>query len=113
MINDDQILTLRVLGHMYIRLGLKDKADRLIRALLTIKPNEPGLLGASAALALDHDKPQEALEKLTRLFANSLTPDPTFILIKAQALWRLGRVAEALEAKDQYLATLGAVRVDQ
>ena len=102
MISDDQFRTLMVLGFLFRRLGLDDKAWRLYEALSALRPDDPSLLAPAAAAALGTERPREALERLDRL-AGSQAPEAAHWLMRAQALSALGREGEAREAAKRCL----------
>jgi predicted Zn-dependent protease len=102
MLDDDQFRTLMILGHLFRRLGLSAKCERLYAALMAERPAESSLLAPAAAAALACDHPQDALAFLDRL-RNAEPPQAVHWLLRAQALSSLGREDEAHEAAEAYL----------
>jgi predicted Zn-dependent protease len=104
MLDEAQITTLRLLGHAYWRLGYLEKAERLLKALLSFLPQDGLCLRQLAAIALQSGRPEEALSRLALLPKEEpAASDPTVALTRAQALWRLGRSEEARAAFGDYL----------
>jgi predicted Zn-dependent protease len=104
VIDEEKIATLRILGYMYWRLGLTDKAERLFKALLALNPGNAVICGQLAAIALDQGRPETALEYVEQLLTEAGAAAGRFLwLIKAQALGRLDRLAEARAALDEYM----------
>jgi tetratricopeptide (TPR) repeat protein len=122
MLDDDQFQTLSVLGFLFRRLGLYDKAGRLYRALLALRPDDPAVLAAAAAAAVAAGEAAAALGFLDRLAHLSPTESrawpslfdadrtgagsPILWLLKAKALAALGRSDEAQAAVQNYLSDL-------
>jgi tetratricopeptide (TPR) repeat protein len=101
MLEEDQVTTLKILGFLLRRLGRTDKALRLYQALLADSPGDLTVLAPAAASALEAGQPQQALDMLDRLRdgqdTDNLSNDSleALGLLKAQALYRLGRLDEA------------------
>jgi tetratricopeptide (TPR) repeat protein len=104
VLDRDQFDTLRVLGFLYLRLGLAPKAARLFQALSALDPQNLQTALSLAAATLDDGRPEEALALLERApLANAAAWAPARLL-KARALWRLGRHEETYKIMDQHLA---------
>jgi tetratricopeptide (TPR) repeat protein len=109
----EHIVSLKVLGFLYLRLGFFDRATRLFRALSALLPEDAEAALSLAAALLENG---DAAEALSLLDAPSLADDPAglaasgnragpaFLLLKARALWRLQKNEEALAVMDRYLA---------
>jgi tetratricopeptide (TPR) repeat protein len=111
-LDDDQFQALKVLGFLFRRLGLHDKARRLYLALLALRPDDPDLLAPAAAAALGGGRADEALGLLDRLEAAGGSPDPDLALaadlLRARAMAALDRPDEARAAAGRYLGRLAA-----
>jgi tetratricopeptide (TPR) repeat protein len=111
-LDEDQFRALLVLGFLFRRLGLNDKARRLYRALLALRPDHPDLLAPAAAAALGDGRGDEALSLLDRLEAAGGSVDLerrlASNLLRAQALAALDRPEEARVAAHRYLEGLAA-----
>jgi predicted Zn-dependent protease len=107
MIEDQEITTLRILGHMYWQLGYLPKAERLFKALLSLLPGDRETRAQLAAIFLEGERWPEALNHVEDLLGEQVpaTEDGFLWLLKAKALWQLERQAEARAALDEYLAT--------
>ncbi|MDR1111020.1 MAG: hypothetical protein LBP92_10085 [Deltaproteobacteria bacterium] len=113
MLDDAQITTLRLLGYTYWRMGFLEKAERLLKAILSLLPGDGQCLRQLAAISLESGRAEETLKYLDSL-DNTSHPekDQTVLLMKAQALWRLERPAEARTAFSDYLAMRQIVKGD-
>lgn len=100
----DQFDTLRVLGFLYLRLGLASKAARLFQALAVLAPQDPQAALSLAAATLEDGRPEEALALLERAPLAGAAARAPARLLKARALWRLGRHEETYKIMDQHLA---------
>ncbi|MDR1086478.1 MAG: tetratricopeptide repeat protein [Deltaproteobacteria bacterium] len=110
MLETAQINTLRLLGHTFWRMGYPEKAERLLKALLSLMPGDSLCLRQLAAIALETGRADEALACLDSLGQNPENPEspetarePSVLLMRAQALWRLERPAEARAVFGDYL----------
>jgi tetratricopeptide (TPR) repeat protein len=100
----EQIISLRVLGFLYLRLGFADRAARLFQALLVLLPEDvEATLSLSAAL-LENGNAEAALNLLEAPLLAADPADPIRLLLKARALWRLQRNEEAFLVMNRYLA---------
>jgi predicted Zn-dependent protease len=107
MLDDEQITTLRLLGHTYWRMGYLEKAEKLLKALLSLMPDDNLSLRQLAAIALESGRAAESLKYLDSLAGHRQgEKDRTVLLMRAQALWRLQRPAEAREVFGDYLAAM-------
>ncbi|MDR2387528.1 MAG: hypothetical protein LBE80_08105 [Deltaproteobacteria bacterium] len=107
MLDEEQFQTLLVLGFLFRRLGLYEKAARLYRVLIAMRPDDGSVLSPAAASALDEGRPEEALEFLDR-FDDGWPGQagPVNYLIRAKALAALGKNLEASAAISEYLKGL-------
>jgi predicted Zn-dependent protease len=110
-LSGDEQLSLRILGFLYLRLGFFDRAARLFRALLALCPEDAAVARSLAAAQLEAGNPESALELLEKPPLAGLSGEALLLLLKARALWRLERSAEARAAMDDYLAALSAAAV--
>ncbi|MDR2450585.1 MAG: hypothetical protein LBE85_02185 [Candidatus Accumulibacter sp.] len=112
----EHLISLRVLGFLYLRLGFADRAARLFQALLALLPEDGEATLSLVAALLENDNAEAALNLLEAPLsaaesANSTgSADPVRLLLKARALWRLQRNEEAFLVMDRYLAAAGAAR---
>jgi tetratricopeptide (TPR) repeat protein len=109
----EHVISLRVLGFLYLRLGFADRAARLFQALLALSPDDAEAALSLAAALLENGKAEAALNLLEAplLAAHSAnSANPVFLLLKARALWRLQRNEEAFLVMDRYLAAAGEAR---
>ncbi|MDR2302066.1 MAG: hypothetical protein LBF38_08520 [Deltaproteobacteria bacterium] len=104
MLDDEQFQTLLVLGFLFRRLGLVDKACRLYRVLIAIRPDDRSVLTPAAAAALEEGRPEDALEFLDR-FDDGWPGEAAAVnyLIRAKALAALDKNLEASAAVKEYL----------
>jgi len=105
LLDGDQLDALRVLGFLYLRLGLAAKAARLFQALAVLAPQDGQAALSLAAATLEDGRPEEALAILEKppLAAMAARETPARLL-KARVLWRLGRHEETYKIMDQHLA---------
>ncbi|MDR2441944.1 MAG: hypothetical protein LBE31_00295 [Deltaproteobacteria bacterium] len=107
MLDDDQFKTLLVLGFLFRKLGLDDKASRLYQTLLALRPDDPSLLAPAAAAALAEGRGEDSLDLLERLEASgSQNFQPVHWLIRAKAYAALERPEEAHKAALKYIEGL-------
>ena len=104
-LDEGQWTALSVLGFLYLRLGDWERAERLWKALAAIRPGDESALASLAAAALGRGDWAAALERLERIPAGA---GDHLRLMKAQALWNLGRNGEAEAAAAEYLAAVSA-----
>jgi Flp pilus assembly protein TadD len=111
-LDQDQLVSLKVLGFLYLRLGFFDRASRLFRALFSLSPGDAEVARNLAASVLEAGHPEEALDILDapplRAGPEVSAADPVLLLLKARALWRLDKNAEAQGVMDAYLAAAGS-----
>lgn len=101
----EHIISLRVLGFLYLRLGFADRAARLFRALLALLPEDAEATLSLVVALLENGDAEAALDLLAAPFDDSA--NPILLLLKARALWRLQRNEEAFRVMDRYLSTVG------
>ncbi|MDR2366682.1 MAG: hypothetical protein LBF58_01010 [Deltaproteobacteria bacterium] len=114
MLDEDQFQTLLVLGFLFRRLGLVEKAGRLYQVLIAIRPDDRSVLTPAAAAALDEGRAEEALEFLDR-FDDGWPGEATAVnyLIRAKALSALHRDLEASRAIGEYLKRIDSADGDR
>ena len=103
----DQFETMKVLGFLYLRLGLAERAARLFQALAALAPEDPEAALSLAAATLEAGRPEEALALFHRPPLAALPPSTAARLLKARALWRLGRQEETYKIMEEHLAAGG------
>ncbi len=103
-LSEGQWTALSVLGFLYLRLGDWERAERLFKALDALRPGDGSAAASLAAADLGRGDWNAALERLDRLPADA---GHHVRLMKAQALWRLGRNGEAEAVMAEYLAAAG------
>jgi hypothetical protein len=109
----EHVVSLKVLGFLYLRLGIADRAARLFQALLALFPEDAEAALSLAAALLENGDAEAALDLLeTPLLAAepASSAPPAFLLLKARTLWRLQKKEEAFLVMDRYLAAAGAAR---
>jgi tetratricopeptide (TPR) repeat protein len=106
----EQVISLKVLGFLYLRQGFFDRAARLFRALFALLPEDIEVARSLAAALLENENPGEALGLLETSFLRDHGADPVVKLLKARALWRLHRNEEAFAVMDDYLAAAKGAR---
>lgn len=102
-LSSDQIELMDLLGFIYLRHGLPDKAAVLLAARQALLPDDPRTLLSLAVAQTRADKPEQALETLEKL-ALAGAVDASFHLVRAQAFHRLGRSADAANAMRAHIA---------
>lgn len=91
---------------MFMRMGQYQQAHTVFKALEALYPNDAWVQRNLAAIALARSDATSALEHLRRAVGDGNLPsrDAVLYLLRAQALWHLGRESEARNAVDTYLA---------
>lgn len=112
MLTTDEQKSLHILGYLYFRMGLYEKAERLLKALLETTENNPydkAVFALLAAVSIMQKKGKLALEYLENVFdGNVLTGRKViYYLLKAQALYLENRGDEARNMLDMYLLYKG------
>jgi len=103
----DQFETMRVLGFLYLRLGLAPRAARLFQALTALAPEDPQVALSLAAATLEDGRPEEALALFDRPPLAAAPPTAASRLLRARTLWRLGRQEETYRIMDEHMAAGG------
>jgi predicted Zn-dependent protease len=103
----DQFETLRILGFLYLRLGQARRAARLFQALAALAPEDPQIALSLAAAALEDGRPDETLALFARPPLDGAPPTAAARVLKARALWRLGRQEETFKIMEEHLAAGG------
>ena len=114
VLSGDQRRSLLVLGYLFLRMGQFHRARSLFGALAALDPADRWAQRNLAATALAQDDGKTALEHLRRAVGDRPLPtrDAALHLMRAQALWRMGRTDEARGAVDAYLAMGGKPTTD-
>ncbi|WP_418764235.1 hypothetical protein [Mailhella sp.] len=111
-LKENQRRTLHVLAYMMLRMGQRERAERIYAALEALAPqSHPDrlALAGAAAVAISAGNGAKALEYLRGAMSGGpLSSRRTALyLMKAQALWLEGRKEEARAALDEYLFLVG------
>lgn len=108
-LDEGQWTALSVLGFLYLRIGHWDRAERLFKALCAVRPTDLQAAASLAAAALGRGDWALALERVEKSLAGRApsAADNHLRLMKAQALWHLGRTGEAGDEAARYLADSG------
>jgi hypothetical protein len=107
-LSGDQKKSLHVLAYMMFRMGQEERARRIYAALVSLapedRPDRTALTGL-AAIAIGRGDGAGALEHLRAAMEGAALSSrrAALLLMKAQALWLEGRVAEAQAARDEFL----------
>lgn len=115
-ISDGERRTLSVLAYLFFRMGFGERAKRIYAAIADL--SAPGSAdyrfakAGVAAAALDLGDAAGALAALKDIpRADTLSSKEAALhLLRAQALWRLGREEEARAARDEYLRLAGGAQ---
>lgn len=112
MLTLDEQKSLHILGYLYFRMGLYEKAERLLKALLAVTENNPydvSVFALLASVCILQKKGTAALSYLENVFdGNVLTGKKViYYLLKAQALFLENRNDEARNMLDMYLLSKG------
>lgn len=112
MLTIDEQKSLHILGYLYFRMGLYEKAERLLKALLEVTENNPydvSVFALLASVSILQKNGAAALEYLENVFdGNVLTGRKViYYLLKAQALFLENRGDEAKNMLDMYLLYKG------
>jgi thioredoxin-like negative regulator of GroEL len=104
VLEPDQLVSLKVLGSLYLRLGAGVRACRLFQALIQLFPEDVELARSLAAAELEAGNAERALTLLSAPPLDTQTSDPVSLLLKARAHWRLEQNEAAFAAMDAYLS---------
>lgn len=112
MLTLEEQKSLHILAYLYYRMGLYDKAEKLLKSLLIMTDNAPyekSIFALCATLGILQKNGAEALEYLQNIFDGSVfTGKKTvYYLLKAQALYLENRQDEAKDMLDMYLLLKG------
>lgn len=108
-INQDERRTLSVLAFLFFRMGMDERARGIYEALAELSaPNSSDWRFAHAGMAaveLELGRGRASLEHLKKAIQGGplATKEAALYLLKAQALWQMGRRDEAQLARDEYL----------
>ena len=103
-LTEAELNSLRLLGFLYLRLGLAARAVRLFQALAALVPQDVQIALSLAAAHLEDERPETALAVLERPPLAGAQEEPAARLLKAQSLWRLERREEASALMDRHLS---------
>lgn len=112
MLTLDEQKSLHILGYLYFRMGLYEKAERILKALLEVVENSPydtSVFALLASVCILQKNGAAALSCLENVFdGNVLTGRKViYYLLKAQALYLENRSDEARNMLDMYLLYKG------
>lgn len=93
---------LQLLGYLYLQHQRPAEALTIFKALATLFPEDRAIRRSLAYAQLRTDQPRAALASLERLPLED-HGTPALILLRSQALWRLGRVDEARHWLQRFL----------
>lgn len=100
---------LDLLGYFYLQHGMAEKAAVLIAARVALAPADARVLMRLALAYMRAGNSKQALETLERV-ALTRTIDPAYHLLRAKALQRDGRAADAAIAMHRYIETFRLLR---
>ena len=111
-LTQNQNKSLHVLGYLFLRMGLWDKAEHTFNTLIALRPKgNPCSLShaALAAIFLEKKDGENAMQHLHIAMKDLAisSKNATFHLMKAKALWLEERHDEAKLAIDEYLYIMG------
>lgn len=114
MLTLDEQKSLHVLGYLYFRMGLYDKAANLLKSLLIMTENVPydkSIFALTACIEILRKNGKSALEYLENVFDGSVFAGKKacYYLLRAQALFLEQRQDEARNMLDMYLLYKGNV----
>jgi predicted Zn-dependent protease len=98
---DEELDTLRLLGHMYLRYGRAEAALALLRALCLLAPNDLRAQRALVRAAILAGQTDEALRTIDQL-RDEGDPSPVLWLLEGQALAAIGRREQAQAVLAQF-----------
>ena len=104
VLESDQLVSLKVLGFLYLRLGAWERAARLFQALTHLFPDDIEVARSLAAAELEAGHAERTLAILSAPPLASLASDPVALLLKARAHWRLEQNEAAFAVMDTYLS---------
>ena len=109
----NQNTSLQVLGYLFFRMGLWDKAEHTFNALISLNSNEgscPLSHAALAAIALERKNGSSAMQHLESAMKNVpiSSKNAAFHLMRAKALWLEERNDEAKLAIEEYIYIIGS-----
>ena len=112
-LTEDEKKTLSVLGFLFFRLGMEDRARRFYETIAELSaPGTPDFRFAKAGLAaaaLEAGDAETALKEMRDALAGGplSTRDATLHWLRSRALWALGRKEEARAARETFLSMRG------
>lgn len=115
-ISADERKTLSVLAFLFFRMGMDERACGIYEALAELSaPDSSDWRFAHAGMAaveLEIGHARAALEDLKKAIKSGplATKEAALHLLKAQALWQMGRRDEAQLARDEFLRLTAASR---
>ncbi len=108
-LTDEQRNALHVLGYLHVRMGQYRRVKKLAQALLALDAGDTRARRYLAVACLESGEAERALEELDRILAGGNLPSRHAVLhlLRARALWQMGRSGEARNALNAYLAAGG------
>ena len=103
LLENEQALSLRALGFLYLRLGAHERASRLFQTLTVLYPDNVECAQSLAAAELEAGRPEAALRRLDQAPLDKSDDTPLCCLLRARALWRLQRTEAAFTAMERFL----------
>ena len=105
----EQRSALNVLGYLFLRMGLFERARRVFSALAALNPHDHWAQRNLAAIAMHAGDGAAALRHLQQALHEGplSTSDAALHLIRAKALWLEGRKDEARGAINEFLHLTG------
>ena len=105
----EQRSALNVLGYLFLRMGLFERARRVFSALAALNPHDHWAQRNLAAIAMHAGDGAAALSHLQQALAEGplATTDAALHLVRAKALWMEGRKNEAKNAVNEFLHLSG------
>lgn len=102
--------SLMFLVYLYMRIGKINEAKLILKTLERVCPEEKRTGKYLAAMALEEEDGQRAMEHLTAYLDRSeiKSQDAPLLLMQAKALWLQGLVDESQTILSEYLTMTGA-----
>lgn len=111
-LTQNQRRALLMLGYLYLRMGLDKRAEKVFAALTALDGDDGWARRGLAAACLALGKGEAALEHVDRAMGSAPLPsrDAPLHLLRARALWLIGRTDEARNAVNTWRASGGVRR---
>ncbi len=112
LLTQNQRRALLMLGYLYLRMGLDNRAEKLFAALTALDEADGWARRGLAAACLALGEGEAALEHVDRAMGSAplSSRDAPLHLLRARALWLVGRTDEARNAVNAWIAAGGARR---